>query len=341
MQAIAVRSISMDEHAERDGSRLIVALPYVLLGLSFTASAGAGLLGASVEQVVALIAATAVLVAFRVWWQRATAPDAVRLALYAVNLLVLLIAVALSPFYAIAAFIGYLDAAEMHSTRRVVPILVATGLITALGQSGGFAALAGWPLLYVVMVLVNVGIGGTMLGFERRRQATMRELAATVAELRASEARNAQLREQVIEQARVAGVLDERQRLSREIHDTVAQGLVAVITQLEGAEAAARHERGDDARVRIARAQASARDSLGEVRRSVDALASPRLDNVDLSAALERLTTGWAEQHGIDATVTGDGDVVRGPHDADLLRVAQESLANIARHSGRVAWWSP
>ena len=60
-----------------------------------------------------------------------------------------------------------------------------------------------------------------------------RRLEATLAE-------NAGLQEQLLAQAREAGVSDERQRMAREIHDTLAQGLTGIITQLQAAEQAGR-----------------------------------------------------------------------------------------------------
>jgi len=74
----------------------------------------------------------------------------------------------------------------------------------------------------------------------------------------------------LLTQAREAGILNERQRMAREIHDTLAQGLTGIVTQLQAAEQAA----DDPARWRrhIAAAARLARESLTEARRSVDAL---------------------------------------------------------------------
>ena len=76
-----------------------------------------------------------------------------------------------------------------------------------------------------------------------QRKQTIDELTEANAELEASLRENAGLRAQLVAQAREAGVLDERQRMAGEIHDTLAQGLVGIITQLEAAAQATRSPR--------------------------------------------------------------------------------------------------
>ena len=83
-------------------------------------------------------------------------------------------------------------------------------------------------------------------------------------------AENAGLHAQLLAQAREAGVLDERQRMAREIHDTLAQGLTGIIAQLQAADQAARAA-GRAAAAHGHRARL-ARESLTEARRSVQAL---------------------------------------------------------------------
>jgi len=157
----------------------------------------------------------------------------------------------------------------------------------------------------------------------------MLDLERTVAELSASEDRNVRLQDQLLAQARDAGVQEERARLSREIHDTVAQSLVGIITQLEAAsDITAR-----DHTTRLQRAGATARDALGEARRAVRALASPRLDDDQLPTALAGFVREIAEATSIDARFTLDGEPAPTPYDAELLRICQEALTNVAKHS--------
>ena len=80
---------------------------------------------------------------------------------------------------------------------------------------------------------------------------------------------NAGLHAQLLTQAREAGVLDERARMAREIHDTIAQGLIGIVTQLEAAEQA--RDRPADRDRHLDNAERLARESLTEARRSVEA----------------------------------------------------------------------
>src|SRR5690606_7038282 len=95
----------------------------------------------------------------------------------------------------------------------------------------------GWLIFGSIIVIQTLAIGfGTVMGerlaelSEQRRQAVDR--------LEAALAENAGLHAQLLAQAREAGVLEERQRMAREIHDTLAQGLTGIITQLEAVEQA-------------------------------------------------------------------------------------------------------
>ena len=81
-----------------------------------------------------------------------------------------------------------------------------------------------------------------------------------MARLEAALDENAGLHAQLMTQAREAGVLDERQRMAREIHDTIAQGLTGIVTQLEAAEQAA--DRPEDRQRHIRNAIGLARESL-------------------------------------------------------------------------------
>ncbi|WP_434452926.1 sensor histidine kinase [Lentzea sp. E54] len=133
-------------------------------------------------------------------------------------------------------------------------------------------------------------------------------------------------------------VLEERARVAREMHDTVAQGLTGIVTQLEVAEELT--AAGDPVRGRIATARRLARDSLVEVRRSIEALRPGPLRDARLGEAVERAVAAWREEHGVPATCTVTGDARPLPPETEVavLRAAQEALANAGRHAraGRV-----
>ncbi|MFE0152276.1 sensor histidine kinase [Nonomuraea sp. NPDC059007] len=169
---------------------------------------------------------------------------------------------------------------------------------------------------------------------EERREQTLEELSRTNRLLEASLAENAGLHAQLLAQAREAGVLDERQRMAREIHDTLAQGLTGIIAQLQAAEQM--HEvpapwlRPFDAVKNLAR------ESLAEARRSVDALRPEPLQAARLSDALVAVAGRWSKLHGLPVQVTTTGTARPMVPEAEfaLLRTAQEALANVARHAG-------
>ncbi|UBU10700.1 sensor histidine kinase [Nonomuraea gerenzanensis] len=136
------------------------------------------------------------------------------------------------------------------------------------------------------------------------------------------------------EQNLVVGALEERARLAREIHDTLAQGFSGIIAQLEAAEQGI--DDPEAVRRRIAQAKRLARDSLKEARRSVDALRPEPLERAPLHEALKAVAGRWSAATGVPATVSVDGEPRRLPEDveATLLRAAQEGLANVAKHAG-------
>src|SRR5262249_60001526 len=96
-------------------------------------------------------------------------------------------------------------------------------------------------------------------------------------------AEKAGLHEQLLTQAREAGSMDGGQRMAREIHDTLAQGLTGIITQLQ---AAAQGGRPADRDRRVEAAIRLARDSLSEARRSVHELRPEPLETARLGEAL-------------------------------------------------------
>lgn len=171
---------------------------------------------------------------------------------------------------------------------------------------------------------------------EQRNQHQKRTLAAlheANARLEDALAENAGLQAQLLVQAREAGMLDERRRMAREIHDTMAQSLVGVLAQLEAAEQAV----DDRAAVRrhTARARDLARESLTEARRTVHAVQPSVLAEVRLPDALQEVSSRWTQSHGIPVRLrtTGDPRPLHTDVEVALLRTAQEALANVAKHA--------
>jgi two-component system, NarL family, sensor kinase len=127
---------------------------------------------------------------------------------------------------------------------------------------------------------------------------------------------------------------EERTRIAREIHDTLAQALTAIALHLEGA-LRAMETSPPRARTRLERALAVARESLEEARRSVLNLRAAPSAGTPLPEALAAIGRALTAETGIRAHVDAPA---RGPLppriEAELFRIAQEALANVRRHAG-------
>ncbi|WP_084964306.1 sensor histidine kinase [Thermoactinospora rubra] len=128
---------------------------------------------------------------------------------------------------------------------------------------------------------------------------------------------------------RQAGVAAERQRLARDIHDSLTQGFASVVMLLEAAQATLPDNK------HLTQALRAARENLAESRRVVGALRPGPLDECGLPEALRRLSGRLADETGVDAhtVITGTPRPLEAQVQAELLRVAQEAVANVRRHA--------
>ena len=135
--------------------------------------------------------------------------------------------------------------------------------------------------------------------------------------------------------SRFALVLEERARLAREIHDTLAQGFVGISSQLD-AVAMCLTDEASPARKYLDMARKMARHSLTEARRSVMDLRSSVLEGQDLASALESGARVWTAGSGVEATVHAEGPPGELPQamEQHLLRIAQEAVTNVLKHAG-------
>ena len=182
----------------------------------------------------------------------------------------------------------------------------------------------------IVVVVQTVAIGLGVLGTEKIITLSA-ERARALAELERLMSENKGLHAQLLAQAHEAGVSDERQRLAREIHDTVTQGLIGVITQLEASQGSSEPDREQ----RIDNAKRIARESLVEARHAVRADTPALLDGKHLRKALEEVVSSWSALTRVPARFTVTGEPLDLPNgvEASVLRVTQEALANVARHA--------
>jgi len=133
---------------------------------------------------------------------------------------------------------------------------------------------------------------------------------------------------------RFALVLEERARLAREIHDTLAQGFVGISSQLD-AVAMCLPDATSPARKFLDLARKMARHSLTEARRSVMDLRSSVLEDQNLAAALESGTRMWTAGSGVEVAVDVTGSQAPLPQEVEqhVLRIAQEAVANVLKHA--------
>jgi signal transduction histidine kinase len=246
-----------------------------------------------------------------------------------------------SPWYAFFTWIGFLYAFRLltGAWRWIASAVVA--VFFAMAQDGGFhRPTASVVVIWLLLACVDLGLVGffIMLGVRtaeqnQARKGMIAELAAANQRLEEIMAENTGLQAQLLTQAREAGAGDERQRMAREIHDTLAQGLTGIVTQLEAAQQTASDAERER---RIDNAKRLARDSLAEARRSVQALRPQALEGSRLPEALAAEVTRWSATSGVTAEVeiTGDARALHPEVEVTLLRVAQEALANVARHAG-------
>jgi signal transduction histidine kinase len=178
--------------------------------------------------------------------------------------------------------------------------------------------------------------GGFSLTIFVIRAIVMLAIAILFMTLRNQRDEKQRLLERLTQTERKTGMLEERQRLAREIHDTLAQGFAAILAHLETAELG-RGNGGDreSETQHIAAARRVARDSLEEARRMMAALRPEILETADLPAAMARIAGGWADRTGVPCTVnvTGSAGPLHRDIEVALLRTAQEALANAWKHA--------
>ena len=206
-----------------------------------------------------------------------------------------------------------------------VPWSIAAVATTTACAIMGFAWHSGWsvggvlgPLLGAGVAL-GIGLGyRALLGEARERETLIHDLVSTREQLAASERR--------------AGMVNERTRLARELHDTVAQDLASIQLLLHAAE---RSIADPPTLATLQLARETAATSVVEIRRVIHELTPPALENRTLPAALGRLATSSSATSSTHITVSVEGRPRTLPMATEtaLLRIAQGSLANVTAHA--------
>jgi PAS domain S-box-containing protein len=190
----------------------------------------------------------------------------------------------------------------------------------------------------VASLAVPLFIEGRVTGFlnirfEKTREFSLDELALTQA--LAHQATLALQLLRLSRQSRETAVEAERNRMARDVHDTLAQGFTGVIIQLDSAKRAMKRRNLTKAAERVGRAEDLARVGLGEARRSVLALRSRTLEALSVGNALEDLFTRMTSGSGLRSRVDviGAEPSLSSEWKEILVRVAQESLTNTIKHA--------
>ncbi|MEU9130017.1 sensor histidine kinase [Kitasatospora sp. NPDC048540] len=206
----------------------------------------------------------------------------------------------------------------LPASRAVLAVAALTGVVVAAqaGTEGGLttAKVLG-PVAGAAVALLTAYGYAALYRESRERQRLIDDLVRTRDELAATQ--------------REAGRLAERQRLAREIHDTLAQGLSSIVLLARSAESALPADPAAAAN-RIREVGRTASANLAEARRFVHALTPPALDDTTLTEALRRLARGAGAGFHLD----GEPHPLPVEAEVALLRLTQEALANAVRHAG-------
>ncbi|GAA5771995.1 hypothetical protein Aros01_08538 [Streptosporangium roseum] len=233
------------------------------------------------------------------------------------------------PIFVIYCISGFFIAANFAPSKWTFAAVAATSFIlygSTLDWGKATIQLIAFYLAIIAVQTVAIG-GGSIAGIKIEDR--QRKYRKAVSDLQTAMEENADLHAQLLTQAHQAGILDERQRMAREIHDTLAQGLTGIITQLRAAQ------RVEDSGTHVELALNLAQDSLTEARRSVSALQPHQLEEAHLPEAMTTLARGWSQSTGVDlhVEVTGDRVPLSPAIEVTLFRVAQEALTNVTKHA--------
>lgn len=197
------------------------------------------------------------------------------------------------------------------------------------------APVVGWALLWwpsdqdvffnTVFAVVTLVFSATLGSWIIRIIEQSQERAELIAELDAS-------RHEISRLSAAHGALAERERFSREIHDTLAQGFTSLLMLVQAVDAELDHD-VPQARRHLALMAETARQNLAEARALVAGGAPADLDGASLPDALRRL----AARHDATVEVTGPVRALPAGPEVVVLRSCQEALANARKHAGSSA----
>jgi NarL family two-component system sensor histidine kinase YdfH len=218
--------------------------------------------------------------------------------------------------------------------RRSLIAVVGLLILAAVthGQILGWVSAPGYLLTVIPMsffVIVYVYLYTRQIEERARAEKLLKELEITHHQLEEYASRNEELT-----------LANERQRMARELHDTLAQGLAGVILQLEAAEQHLSQNRPERARTIVEQAMSRARSTLAEARQVIDDLRANRPASSDLIDALENEVQRFTALTGLPCKLEVASPPELTDHQAlQIEKMVSEALTNIARHARAQHAW--
>lgn len=190
-----------------------------------------------------------------------------------------------------------------------------------------------WQCLAAAPLLAKDDIAG-VLGIASRTESTFSETEVELLRAIGDQIAIAVVNARLYRRSREAAVFEERNRMAREIHDTLAQGFTGILLQLQAAERLSM-KNTQKALQSLQEARELAQSSLQEARRSVFNLRPTVLESLTLDQAIIQQVERFKRETGLEAMFTLEGypSALDADTEQNLYRIAQEALTNIKRHA--------
>jgi signal transduction histidine kinase len=225
------------------------------------------------------------------------------------------------------AFLGLSVRAGVYWTTAFT-VVTAASFAVGLNLSEGLIALFLYGVLYAFI--------GAFAGAIVRADTARRESQVLLTELQKA---HHQLQESALRAEELA-IVEERNRLAREMHDTLGHRLTVASVQLEGAQRLCPSD-AERAATMIGTVREQIREALSELRSNVATLRAPVEADLQLSSSLQRLMTHFERATGLTIHKVLPEEMPKLPdtHRMALYRTAQEALTNVQRHAGAGQVW--
>ncbi|TCC23946.1 sensor histidine kinase [Kribbella speibonae] len=254
---------------------------------------------------------------------------------YAYRLVLIACLMVLIGIYPQSVFLMFIASAQIWLLNEDIregiglSLLLVLGVGTAQLWNAGWGWDAFWSILPWMLVSLVVSL---LFGIWIEKVITQSQQRAELIEQLES------ARDELAEAHHSAGVMAERERMAREIHDTLAQGMTSIVMLAQAASAELSRGGVDGAGARLAAIEDTARENLAEARALVAAFTPVALSEATLTEVLRRQAERFAAETGVDVQVSldlPDDEVAALPQAQQvvLLRSAQEALANVRKHA--------